>query len=167
MEYTIRKMQAQEYPLLEDFLYEAIFIPEGVQAPSKSIIHEPLLWRTIDGFGMLKDDCCLVADVGGKPVGAVWIRVADQYGYLDDDTPSFSISLYPEYRNKGIGTAMMRAMLGYLVNSGYKRASLSVQKENYAVRMYKSVGFKIVDEDEQEFIMIHNLSGTESKSTCI
>lgn len=28
----------------------------------------------------------------------------------------------------------------------YKKASLAVQKKNYAVKMYKSVGFEIVDE---------------------
>ena len=38
MKYTIREMTAQEYPLLDDFLYEAIFVPEGVDPPSKSII---------------------------------------------------------------------------------------------------------------------------------
>ena len=37
MKYTIREMTAQEYPLLDDFLYEAIFVPEGVDPPSKSI----------------------------------------------------------------------------------------------------------------------------------
>ena len=158
MKYTIREIQVQEYPLLEDFLYEAIFIPEGAKAPPKSVIYEPIVWRTIDNFGTLDDDYCIVADVDGKPVGAVWVRITDQYGHIDDETPSFSISLYPKYRNLGIGTAMMRAMLKYLKNSGYKRASLSVQKENYAVKMYQAVGFKIIDENEEEWIMIHDLN---------
>lgn len=34
----IREMRKSEYAILEDFLYEAIFIPEGVDAPPKSII---------------------------------------------------------------------------------------------------------------------------------
>lgn len=29
MNYCIREMKKYEYPLLNDFLYEAIFIPEG------------------------------------------------------------------------------------------------------------------------------------------
>ena len=159
MEYTIREIQVQEYPLLEDFLYEAIFLPEGVKAPPKSVIYEPGIWRTIDNFGTLDHDYCLVADVDEKPVGAVWVRIADQYGHIDDETPSLSISLYPQYRNLGIGTAMMRAMLKYLKNSGYRRASLSVQKENYAVKMYQAMGFEITDENEEEWIMIHDLNG--------
>ena len=42
---------------------------------------------------------------------------------------------------------------------GYKRASLSVQKANYAVRMYKKFGFAIVDENEEEYIMVCELQG--------
>ena len=40
---------------------------------------------------------------------------------------------------------------------GYKQASLSVQKANYAVRMYQKTGFEIVDENEEEYIMLCRL----------
>ena len=40
---------------------------------------------------------------------------------------------------------------------GYKQASLAVRKMNYAVRMYKKVGFEIVDENNEEYIMICKL----------
>ena len=70
----------------------------------------------------------LVAE--GKVVGACWVRTTDEYGHIDDVTPSFSISLYRPHRGHGIGTAMMRAMLDELREEGYARASLSVQKEN-------------------------------------
>ena len=36
-EHVIREIRAEEIPLLDDFLYEAIFIPEGVPAPPRSI----------------------------------------------------------------------------------------------------------------------------------
>ena len=39
----------------------------------------------------------------------------------------------------------------------YKQASLSVQKMNYAVRMYRKIGFEIVDENDEEYIMICKL----------
>lgn len=44
-----------------------------------------------------------------------------------------------------------------LKEKGYKRASLAVQKANYAVRMYQNVGFKIVDENTEEYIMLCEL----------
>ena len=76
---------------------------------------------------------------------------------MDDDTPSFAISLYKEYRGKGIGTELMRRMLELLKAQGYKRASLAVQKANYAVRMYEAVGFRTIDENPEEYIMICEL----------
>ena len=41
--YRIRKLRQEEIHILDDFLYEAIFIPEGTKAPPKEIIKEPEL----------------------------------------------------------------------------------------------------------------------------
>ena len=72
-------------------------------------------------------------------------------------SPSFAISLYREYRGKGIGTEIMRKMLTLLAEQGWKQASLAVQKVNDAVRMYEAVGFWIVDENAEEYIMVREL----------
>ena len=152
-----REIQISEYGLLKDFLYQAIFIPEGVTPPDKSIIEEPELSLYYNDFGKGQADYCIVADDNGKVVGAVWTRIMNDYGHVDDETPSFAISLYKEYRGKGIGTEMMRRMLVLLRSRGYKKASLAVQKANYAVRMYKAVGFETVDENEEEYIMVCEL----------
>lgn len=153
MNYKIRELKQNEVKLLETFLYEAIFIPEGVQAPSKDIVKHPDLQIYIADFGK-KDDVCYVADVGGKVVGAVWARIMEDYGHVNDETPSLSISLFREYRNLGIGTALMKQILLTLRERGYQQVSLSVQKANYAVRMYKKVGFEVVHENEEDYIMI-------------
>lgn len=156
MDYKIREIRKNEYAILFDFLYEAIFITEGMDKPPKSIIEQPELQVYIEDFGK-KDDWCLVAEIKEKIVGAVWVRIMDDYGHIDDETPSFAISLYEEYRNMGIGTALMRDMLELLKNKGYKQTSLSVQKANYAVRMYQKVGFEVIDENEEEYIMVCRL----------
>ncbi len=157
MDFKIRKIYEEEYSLLEDFLYEAIFVPKGVSAPPKSIINQLELQVYIANFGKEKDDIGLVAEVGEKVVGAVWVRIMNDYGHIDDDTPSFAISLYPDYRGLGIGTALMKEMLCILKDRGYRQASLAVQKANYAVRMYQNVGFEAVDENEEEYIMLCRL----------
>ena len=157
MDYTIRKIAEEEYSILEDFLYEAIFVPKGIPSPPKSIIKQPELQVYIADFGTKKDDIGLLAEVNDKVIGAVWVRIMDDYGHIDDDTPSFAISLYKEYRGFGIGTALMREMLRVLKIRGYKQASLAVQKENYAVKMYLKTGFEIVDENEEEYIMLCRL----------
>ena len=153
----IRKMCAEEYSLLKDFLYEAIFIPEGVQPPSRDIVERPELRIYYDGFGTGQADHCLAAEVDGRVVGAVWTRIMRDYGYVDDETPSFAISLFREYRGQGIGTRLMRGMLSLLKEQGYRQASLAVQKANYAVRMYQKVGFETIDENEEEYIMVCRL----------
>ncbi len=154
MDYQIRMIKNTEYDLLNDFLYEAIFIPEGIQPPPKSIINTPELKVYVQGFGSSADDICFVAEVNRKVVGAVWVRVMNDYGHVESGVPSFAISLYKEYRNCGIGTGLMKQMLAELKIRGYKKASLAVQKANYAVRMYKNVGFEIIDENDEEFIMM-------------
>ncbi len=157
MEYKIRPILKDEYSILEDFLYEAIFVPPGTPAPPKSIIDQPELQVYVAGFGTKKDDIGLVAEIDHNPVGAVWVRIMNDYGHIDNDTPSFAISLYKEYRGFGIGTELMKEMLRILKERGYKQASLAVQKANYAVSMYQKTGFKIVDENAEEYIMICNL----------
>ena len=54
-------------------------------------------------------------------------------------------------------TLIFGQMLMKLKLEGYKQASLAVQKMNYAVRMYRKVGFEIVDENDEEYIMICKL----------
>ena len=44
-----------------------------------------------------------------------------------------------------------------LKNAGFAQASLAVQKANYAVKMYRKVGFEIIDENDEEFIMLCRL----------
>lgn len=158
-QYIIRDLRHDEIGLLKDFLYEAIYVPEGVNPPERDIIELPELKLYFEEFGTRRGDNCLVADFGGKAAGAVWARIMDDYGHVDDETPSIAISLYREYRGRGIGFQMMQEMLEQLKAQGYKRASLSVQKANYAVKMYKKLGFAIVDENEEEYIMVCELQG--------
>ncbi len=154
MNIKVRKWKDGEQGLLEDFLYEAIFIPEGVEAPSREIIQLPELQVYITDFGKKPDDICFLAEADGNVAGAVWVRVMEDYGHLEEGVPSFAISLYKEYRNLGIGTELMERMLQELAQRGYEKASLAVQKANYAVRMYQKVGFEIVGENEEEYLMM-------------
>ena len=156
MNFKIRELKKCEIKLLNTFLYEAIFIPEGVLESSKDIINHPDLQIYISDFGK-KDDICYVAEVEGNVVGAVWTRIINDYGHIDDETPSLSISLLKEYRNLGIGTKLMKQIILALKEKRYKQVSLSVQKVNNAVRMYKKVGFEIVHENEEDYIMVCKL----------
>ncbi len=158
----IRKIQKNEIALLSDFLYEAIFIPEGTALPPRSIIESDDLQIYIRDFGELSHDHCLVAELDGKIVGAVWVRVMNDYGHIDDQTPSLAISLFKDYRSQGIGSRLLQQMMDLLRHEKYKKVSLSVQKENYALKMYQKVGFRIVKDRGGELLMVASLDPKEN-----
>ncbi len=157
----IRDMKRSEYPLLEIFLYEAIFQKEGEVLLPRDIIKKPELQVYIESFGN-PSDLCLVAEDDTGIIGCVWTRIiagsVRGYGYIDDQTPEFAISVLKHARRKGIRTALMIAMLQRLDKHGYKRTSLAVQKDNFAVKMYEKVGFKIIDERNEDYLMIVDFS---------
>ena len=149
-------MKPEEYPLLSDFLYEAIFIPVGMQKPNRTITHQPELALYIEDFGQA-DDICLIAEIQGKAIGAIWSRIMNDYGHVDEETPSLAISLFEDCRNRGIGTMLMKAMLQKLKEAGYRQVSLSVQKANYAMHMYEKAGFRTMRENPEECVMVREL----------
>ena len=150
----LREIKENETEILKDFLYEAIFIPEGMELPPREIIEQPELKLYYDGFGIGEADFCIVADDEGKVIGAVWTRIMNDYGHIADGIPSLAISLYKDYRSQGIGTELLREMLQLLRRDGYPQVSLSVQKANYAFRMYQKAGFEVLKETEEEYLMV-------------
>ena len=155
--FEIRIMKETEYPVLKDFLYEAIFVPEGEEAPERSILERPELQVYISDFGRNEGDCAVLASADGKIIGAAWARIMDDYGHIDAETPSLAIAVYKNYRGKGIGKKLLSLLLSCMQERDYKQVSLSVQKQNPAVRLYKKAGFITVKETDEEYIMVNNL----------
>lgn len=154
----IRKMRPDEYGLLREFLYRAIYLPEGAEPPPRSVVDLPELQVYITGFGTRPGDYCLVAETEGTVVGAAWSRIMEDYGHIDSDTPSLAVSLLPEYRGLGIGTQLLDGLLLLLQENGYLRVSLSVQKENPALRLYERAGFRILEEKGTEYLMLRDIT---------
>ena len=164
METIIRALHPEETGLLKDFLYEAIFLPPGVEPPDRSILDQPELALYYQDFGKGEADHAFVAVQDGRAVGAAWARIMDDYGHVDDETPSLAIALYPEYRGQGIGTRLLRELLAHLGARGYRRVSLAVQKANRAVHLYLALGFQTVRETGEEYIMVCDLGSNDEKS---
>jgi ribosomal protein S18 acetylase RimI-like enzyme len=157
----IRELEPNEVNILEDLLYVSIYQPDDNNPIPRDVINIPQVRVYIENFGQKKNDYCLVADLNARIIGAVWIRVlADEikgYGNVDNKTPEFAISVFREYHKQGIGTLLMKKMIFYLVESGYSQTSLSVHKMNYAVKMYKNLGFEIIRENKDDYIMLLKL----------
>ena len=125
--------------------------------PPKFIIENPELQVYVKDFGKFKDDKCIVAEVDGKIIGAIWSRIMNDYGHIDDETPSLAMSIYKNFRGRGIGTKLLNEMIKFLQALNYKAVSLSVQKKNFAMKIYERAGFKIFLENDDDYIMTRNL----------
>jgi len=156
-EIVIRTMERSEFPILEDFLYDAIYQKEGEALLPREVIYRPEIMVYIQDFGQM-DDICMVAEAEGMIIGAVWTRILAYeikgFGNIDADTPEFAISVKKEFRGQGIGTRLMKEMIKLLSGRGYRKAFLSVDKENYARWMYAKLGFQILEEREEDCLMV-------------
>lgn len=153
---NIREITPHEIPLLTEFLYEAIFQPENTPKATRTVLQDPMIWAYIDRFGTLPDDLCHVATFNGLIIGAIWSRRGCSYGKIDDSTPELAMSLYPQYQGRGMGSQLLSCHLSHLKEKGYKQISLSVDKTNFAVKMYRKAGFKTIAEREHDYLMIYH-----------
>ncbi len=156
--YRIRDLRAEETPLLETFLYEAIFIPDGVTPPPRTIVHDPSLYGYIDGFGSGACDYALAAVLPDDTVvGVAWTRLLPDHAPLANDVPTLANAVLPGYRGHGIGTALIHAIIEALAHYGCSSVSLSVQKANPALRLYQRAGFRIAQDNGEELVMVREL----------
>ena len=93
MELTIRPIRRKEFPLLADFLYDAIYRSDPSSPLPRQIVEHPSLRIYIADFGTLPDDRCLVAQAEGHAVGMVWVRCIRAYGYIGEGIPEFVLSV--------------------------------------------------------------------------
>ncbi|MFA5444558.1 MAG: GNAT family N-acetyltransferase [Bacteroidales bacterium] len=156
----VREIEKLEIPLLEEFLYQAVFIPEGKERPGRDILKLPELQCYIKDFGK-ETDHCLVLQHNKKIIGAVWSRQFSAnekgFGFIDPDTPEIAMSVLEPYRNQGVGTLLLKAMLDRLARKGYRQVSLSVDTLNYAYKMYRKAGFYTVEKGGESVTMIKDL----------
>jgi GNAT superfamily N-acetyltransferase len=154
---TIRPITSSEHPVLEIFLYEAIFLPPGVEAPPRDIIYKPEVYIYVKDFGEKPDDIGFVAERSDTIIGAAWARIIPAFGHIDENTPELAMSVFPEHRGKGVGTILLSGLLDELKRLGYSQTSLAVQQKNDAVRFYKRLGYKVVNKNDEEYIMVKTL----------
>lgn len=155
--FEIREKKS-DFDELENFLYEAIFVPEGIPQPPREIIYQPELQVYIKNFGQGTADFCFVAEVENKIVGACWSRIMNDYGHIDNLTPSIALSVLKNFRRRGIANALMKTLIDKLTAENFEKISLSVQKNNLiAVKLYQKFDFEIFRENESEYVMMLKL----------
>ena len=153
----IRPIKPSEYPLLEDFHYMTISAPPGAAPHPRDIIYQPKSYQYIKDFGRL-NDFCVVAEVDNRVVGAAWTRFIRGYGFVDDETPELAIAVLPEYRGRGLGSAMLESLHKIVRDRGNWAISLAVEKTNPAVHLYQRMGYQTVAENDDDFIMVKSFA---------
>ena len=162
----VRTMRESDYECLPEFLYQAIFIPDGMEPPPRSVINDPEIFVYIKDFGTQPGDLGVVAEQNGQIIGAAWTRIISAYSHIENNTPELAISILPEFRGYGIGTKLMKKLFEALRQNGYKQTSLSVQKDNPAVRFYQRLGYEMSGErvdhaGHEDYLMVKELIENE------
>ena len=97
-------------------------------------------------------DTALIAVEDAFPVGAAWYRLFRRdrpgYGFVDEETPELAIAVVPSRRGRGIGDALLNALVERAKSEGHRALSLSVAREDETLlSYYEKHGFARVHED--------------------
>jgi ribosomal protein S18 acetylase RimI-like enzyme len=154
---VIRRGGAQDIRFLRDMLHHAYYWKERTPGEGAGPVR-----LYVKGWGR-PGDTALVALDDGFPVGAAWYRLFSQrlpgFGFVDEQTPELAIAVVPSARGRGIGKALLEALLAQARQAGHHGISLSVDKLNGgAIRLYEQYGFRRVGEDETSLTMVAPLA---------
>jgi ribosomal protein S18 acetylase RimI-like enzyme len=143
-------------PFLWEMLYQALYVPEGQPPFPRDILREPDIACYVQGWGR-PGDWGLLARDGETPVGAVWLRQwsGDEkgYGYVNEAIPELSISILLDYRDRGLGTRMITAIIT-MAKERCPGLSLSVVESSPARRLYERLGFRTVGQVGDSPVML-------------
>ena len=124
-----------------------------VRTPAE-VLADPVLAAYVAGWPG-PGDRGVVADLDGVAVGAAWWRfLPGGYGFVRADVPEVSVGVLPEHRGRGIGTALLRELAAAAEADGLPGLSLSVERDNPAVRLYRRLGFVEVAGDQGAVTML-------------
>nr|WP_299338046.1 GNAT family N-acetyltransferase [Allomuricauda sp.] len=161
MPINYRPIQEDEYYFLKEMLYEALFVPEGQPRFPKSILDEPEIKKYIENWNQEKHDLAIVAVHEKELIGTTWGRrfKAEKkgYGYVDEGTPEISMAVKDEFRNKGVGTALLNHIETEYSRKGIEKLSLSVDKLNPAKNLYERCGYRFFEEQETAITMVKKI----------
>ena len=157
MNYKIRKTKYTDESILKEMLYHAIYVPAGSSPLCKTIVELPELAGYYIKWGKT-GDTGIIAESENEIIAAIWIRLFNNsyqgYGFIDKNIPELSMSVITDYQGQGIGTKLLHELLNDDELADYKAISLSVDKTNRAVNLYKRFGFEIFNESKKSYIMI-------------
>jgi [ribosomal protein S18]-alanine N-acetyltransferase len=156
---VIRKAGGADAPFLRDMVRHAYYwrwgAPETADVPAS---------RYVEGWGRPGDRGLILLDEG-FPVGAAWYRLftaaSPGYAFLDEETPELTIAVVPSRRGRGFGDQLLTALIEQAREDGVAALSLSVEKDNPALKLYERFGFEPVKEMGSTVVMRARLGSSD------
>lgn len=152
----LRAAGVADLPFLGLMMREAGFRPDN-RPPLDEALRAPHVAQWLDGW-MRPGDLGIVATTDdGTPLGAAWCRLFDasNYGFVDDRTLVLAIAVAEPHRNRGIGTALLRALATAARAANIPALSLSVSATNPALHLYERAGFTPVATAPNGQLVLH------------
>ena len=158
----IREATSHDLPFLEAMLYEAFFWSTEMERPVLAEMRVRPEFRELLADWGRPGDVAVLAFTAGAASGAAWFRswtpAVHSYGFVDADTPELGLAVARDFRGRGIGRQLLRALFESARERGYQRLSLSVAPANPARALYESEGFQKVGEVGTSWTMLRELT---------
>ena len=153
---VLRSATGDDLLFLAEMLAFASFPPWAVPTPA-----EALLWpharRYLDGWWR-PGDLGVIAEVAGHPVGAAWCRVLDEQPVAPGPIPELAIAIHHGFRGRGVGTALLDALMAAAAQAGFEAMCLRVNPANApALALYARHGFRRYGGTDDHPTMLANL----------
>jgi ribosomal protein S18 acetylase RimI-like enzyme len=151
----IRPVEPRDIRFLRDMLHHAFYrreVPAGQD--------EQPVYRYVMAWGRRGDAGVLALD-DGFPVGAAWYRLFKEsepgYGFVDEETPELAIAIVPSRRGRGLGRELLDGLIATAKRDGFRRLSLSVDRDNPSIGLYERFGFRKLEEHGRSHTMLAEL----------
>ncbi|HEX6655203.1 MAG TPA: GNAT family N-acetyltransferase [Candidatus Limnocylindria bacterium] len=162
---SIRPLQLDDEPFLQDMAWEYLAMnPERCALGRDAVMALPQVRRYFVGRGRPGDTGVVAVTEDGQRLGVAWYRLFSAaepgWGFIAADIPELSIFVAAEARGRGVGSALLDALMGLAREQGHRALSLSVNRQNPARRLYERKGFReagVSDATAPTVIMIADL----------
>jgi ribosomal protein S18 acetylase RimI-like enzyme len=145
---VIRPLQPDDEPFQWDMGWEATSMNAEARAAGRdTAISLPQVRRNLVDFGRPGDGGVVAVTADGARLGVAWYRLfsAEEpgWGFIAVDVPELAIGVAAEARGRGIGGALLDALLALAREQGFRALSLAVDHQNAATRrLYERKGFR-------------------------
>ncbi|SIT77644.1 GNAT family N-acetyltransferase [Microbacterium sp. RU33B] len=159
--FTVRPAGQADGSFLGDMVVEAANWSQGGVRPRHEVLTHPDHSRYVSGWMRSSDAGFVALDAHGEPVGAAWYRMFPRtdpgFAYVGTGVPELIIGVRPIWRAHGVGRALLQSLCDHARAQGFARLSLSVERGNFAVSLYRSEGFAVTQPGHGRDTMVKRL----------